>query len=268
MVDLQQDTEAKEYFDFINKKEFPCVAAKTALNWQQLDCLVVDHLACPKDDAEILDFIYQFVDTYRQSDRLYHSAAVIFRGPTVPDAAQFEELFWQRMQALANLDARRYGYDPRVVADPASPQFSFSLKEEAFFVIGLHPGSSRPARRFKYPTLVFNAHQQFEQIRTNGSYNKLRDTIRARDEAYSGSINPMLRNFGDASEAYQYTGKLLDDAWQCPFLSQHAPAALPTPHLAAKPVGPPQFTPAHSAAQRHGVPVAPGPAPESNRPAG
>ncbi len=225
------------------------MAAKTALNWKQLSCLVVDHLACPKDDAAILEFLYDFVDTYRQSGKLYHSAAIIFRGPAAPDEAQFEELFWQRMQSLSNLDARRYGYDPRVVADPTSPEFSFSLKEEAFFVIGLHPGSSRPARQFKYPTLVFNAHQQFEQIRNNNSYNKLRDTIRARDEAYSGSINPMLRNFGDSSEAYQYTGKLLDDAWQCPFLSQHASAQLPTPRLAAQPApGPPRFIPANSAA--------------------
>ena len=242
MVDLQEHTEVKDYFDFINKKEFPCVAAKTALNWQQLNCLVVDHLACPKDDAEILTFLYDFVDTNRASEKLYHSAAIVFRGPTVPDEAQFEEQFWQRMQALSNLDARRYGYDPRVVADPASPQFSFSLKEEAFFVIGLHPGSSRPARRFQYPTLVFNAHQQFEQIRAKeGGYNKLRDTIRARDVAYSGSVNPMLQNFGDASEAYQYTGKMLDAAWQCPFLSQHAHAAVPTPVFIPKPklvVGP------------------------------
>jgi hypothetical protein len=200
------------------------VAAKTALTWQQINCLVVDHLACPKDDAAILDFIYEFVDTYRQSEKLYHSAAVIFRGPTVPNEALFEELFWQRLQSLANLDAQRYGNDPRVVADPASPEFSFSLKEEAFFVVGLHPGSSRPARQFQYPTLVFNAHAQFEQIRANGRYNGLRDTIRTRDVAYSGSVNPMLQNFGTASEVYQYTGKVYDDAWKCPFLNPHGNA--------------------------------------------
>lgn len=222
MVDNQLNIVAKEYFDFIQNKEFPCVAAKTALTWQQIHPLVVDHLACPKDDQLILDFLYDFVDSYRQSDRLYHSAAVIFKGPENPTEAQFEEFFWQRMQALSNLDARRYGYDPRVVADPSSPDFSFSLKEEAFFVIGLHPGSSRRARQFSYPTLVFNAHAQFEQIRENGKYDYLRDTIRKRDVAYSGSINPMLRDFGQSSEAYQYTGRVYDDAWKCPFLSQHA----------------------------------------------
>jgi FPC/CPF motif-containing protein YcgG len=224
MVDLKEPTEVKEYFDFIAKKDFPCVAAKTALTWQQLDCLVVDHLACPKDDAEILNFIYGFVEKYRQSEKLYHSAAVIFRGPTQPNEALFEELFWQRLQSLANLDARQFGYDPRVVADPSSPEFSFSLKEEAFFVVGLHPGSGRAARQFKYPTLVFNPHAQFEQIRANGRYDSLRDTIRTRDVAYSGSVNPMLQNYGAASEVYQYTGKAYDNAWQCPFLSPHAPA--------------------------------------------
>jgi FPC/CPF motif-containing protein YcgG len=221
MIDIQNDIYSTEYLSFINKKEFPCVAAKTALTFQQIKYLVVAHLACPKDDAAILEFIYDFVDTYRQSDKLYHSAAVIFKGPEAPNEAMFEELFWQRMQALSNLDAQRYGYDRRVVADPSSSDFSFSLKEEAFFVIGLHPGSSRPARQFAYPTLVFNPHAQFEQIRNNGRYNNIRDTIRTRDVAYSGSINPMLQDYGEASEAYQYSGKAYDNSWKCPFLSQH-----------------------------------------------
>ena len=221
MTELQLDVYTEEYLSFINKKDFPCVAAKTALTWQQIKYLVVDHLACPKDDAAILDFVYDFVDTYRGSDKLSHSAAVIFKGPEEPNEALFEELFWQRLQALSNLDARRYDYDRRVVADPMSPDFSFSLKEEAFFVIGLHSGSSRPARQLRYPTLVFNPHAQFEQIRNNSRFGSLRDTIRTRDLAYSGSINPMLQDFGEASEAYQYSGRAYDQAWKCPFLSEH-----------------------------------------------
>jgi FPC/CPF motif-containing protein YcgG len=221
MLDAQNNIYAEEYLSFINKKDFPCVAAKTALTFQQLHYLVVDHLACPKDDAAILEFLYSFVDTYRQSDKLYHSAAIIFKGPAEPNETLFEELFWQRMQALSNLDAQRYGYDRRVVADPASSDFSFSLKEEAFFVIGLHPGSSRLARQFAHPTLVFNPHAQFEQIRANDRYNSIRNTIRTRDVAYSGSVNPMLQDYGNASEAYQYSGKAYNEFWKCPFLSKH-----------------------------------------------
>ncbi|HLK96483.1 MAG TPA: guanitoxin biosynthesis heme-dependent pre-guanitoxin N-hydroxylase GntA [Hymenobacter sp.] len=224
MTDDQANIIKEEYFAFIQNKDFPCVAAKTAFTWKQLHCLVVDHMACPKDDQAILDFLYGFVDEYRQSTKLYHSAAIIFKGPEDSTEAEFEEFFWQRLQAVSNLDARRYGYDPRVVADPASPDFSFSLKEEAFFVIGLHPGSSRLARQFQHPTLVFNAHAQFEQIREANRYDFLRNTIRTRDLAYSGSINPMLQDYGEASEVYQYTGRAYDETWKCPFLSQHAAA--------------------------------------------
>lgn len=224
MTEEQSNILKQEYLDFIQNRDFPCVAAKTALTWNQIQCLVVDHLACPKDDQQILQFLYDFVDTYRSSEKLYHSAAIIFKGPENPTEAEFEEHLWQRLQSVSNLDARRYGYDPRVVADPASPDFSYSLKEEAFFVIGLHPGSTRRARQFKYPTLVFNAHNQFERIREAGRYDSLRGTIRKRDEAYSGSVNPMLQDFGQASEVYQYSGKAYDAAWKCPFISQHDPA--------------------------------------------
>lgn len=223
MNDDKSNIIIQEYLDFINNKEFPCVAAKTALTWKQIKCLVVEHMACPKDDQAILQFLYDFVEEYRASTKLYHSVAIIFKGPEDPNEAQFEEFLWQRLQALSNLDARHYGYDKRVVADPASPDFSFSLKEEAFFIIGLHPGSSRLARQFRHPTLVFNAHAQFEQIRANSRYDGLRNTIRTRDVAYSGSINPMLEDYGQSSEVYQYSGRVYDETWKCPFLSQHAP---------------------------------------------
>lgn len=221
MSDQEQNIVAKEYFDFIQNRDFPCVAAKTAFTFNQIKYLVVDHLACPKDDAAILQFLYDFVDSYRNSEKLYHSAAIIFKGPENPTEAQFEEFLWQRLQSVSNLDARKYDYDKRVVADPASPDFSYSLKEEAFFVIGLHPGSSRRARQFKYPTLVFNPHDQFERIRAAERYDSLKQTIRKRDMAYSGSVNPMLEDFGQSSEVYQYSGKAYNEAWKCPFLSQH-----------------------------------------------
>ena len=49
---------------------------------------------------------------------------------------------------LQILDAENYNYDDRVEADPSSAKFSFSIKEEAFYIIGLHAASSRQARQF------------------------------------------------------------------------------------------------------------------------
>ena len=214
----------EEYKEYLLHKDFPCVAARAAVNRRQIKCLVVEHLACPKDDKEILQFLYSFVDAYRASEELFHSAAVIFKGPELINEAMFDTLLWQRLQTLANLDAQLYGFDQRVSANPNSPDFSFSLKEEAFFIIGLHPGSSRPARQFRYPTLVFNPHAQFEQMREKDQYGKMQNIVRKRDENYAGSINPMLKDYGTASEVYQYSGRQYDQTWQCPLQINHATA--------------------------------------------
>jgi len=89
-----------------------------------------------------------------------------------------------------------------------------------FFVVGLHPRASRPARRFDKPTLVFNLHDQFVRLRESGGYEKMRKTIVERDIALAGSSNPMLSRHGEGSEARQYSGRAVEDDWQCPFTRQ------------------------------------------------
>jgi uncharacterized protein len=214
----------EQYKEYIAHKAFPCVAARAALTRQQIKYLVVEHMACPKDDAKMLAFLYSFVEEYRQSEELFHSAVILFKGPELPDENLFDMLLWQRLQSLADLDARQHPYDIRVAPDPTAANFSFSLKEEAFFVIGLHPGSSRPARRFSFPALVFNPHAQFEQMRETEGYAKMQNIVRKRDLAYAGSINPMLTDYGTASEVYQYSGRQYDNTWTCPLKINHAAA--------------------------------------------
>lgn len=211
-----------EFENFINNKEFPCIAAKAALDRLQVKCLVVGNMACPKDDLVILHFLYDFVDTYRNSTSDFHSAAIIFKGNEVHDEKEFDSLLWQRLQSLVDLDAKNYAYDKRVNSDPASPDFSFSLKGEAFFIVGLNPASSRNARQFKYAALIFNPHAQFEKLREINGYDKMKRIVRKRDLAYSGSVNPMLEDFGTASEVYQYSGIKYEKNWQCPLKISHA----------------------------------------------
>lgn len=84
-------------------------------------------------------------------------------------------------------------------------------------MVGLHPGASRRARRHKIPALIFNLHDQFEQLRAQGRYEPLRRSILDRDVALAGSINPMLARHGSMSEARQYSGRVVGDVWTCPF---------------------------------------------------
>ncbi|MDB5222450.1 MAG: hypothetical protein JWN83_1117 [Chitinophagaceae bacterium] len=212
----------KAYLDYIEQKQFPCIAAKAALAKQNVRCKVAGNMACPKDDSDILKFLYDFVDEFRNSKDIYHSATIIFTGPQTGNEEMFDALLWQRLQALEILDAKNYMYDSRVEADPSSAKFSFSIKEEAFYIIGLHPASSREARKFMYPTLVFNPHSQFEQLRATTKYEAMKNAVRKKDIALSGCVNPMLHDFGQSSEVYQYSGRKYDETWECPLKITHA----------------------------------------------
>ena len=64
---------------------------------------------------------------------------------------------------------------------------------------------------------MFNLHDQFERLREEGLYERMRERILTRDVALAGSINPMLSRFGEESEARQYSGREVDDDWKCPF---------------------------------------------------
>ena len=224
MVNTAQHAIIEDYKTFIENKGFPCIAAKAALSMQHVNCFVSGNMACPKDDADILQFLYGFVDEYRNSKEIYHTATIIFSGPQINNEEMFDALLWQRLQALEILDAENYSYDNRVQSDPSSSKFSFSIKEEAFYIIGLHPASSRHARRFAYPALVFNPHAQFEELRQTTKYDVMKNVVRKRDIAFSGSVNPMLKDFGESSEVYQYSGRKYDKSWQCPIKITHAEA--------------------------------------------
>ncbi len=207
MYSFACDSLKEQYFNFLSNKAFPCVAARAALSRDHIRVFVADHMACPKDDYAIWKFLHSFADEYRNAGSFFHSAVIIFRGPDTTDEVTFEQYLFQRLHSIGSIDAQQHKYDKRVSSDPSSKDFSFSVNEEAFYVIGLHPDSSRKARQFQYPAMVFNPHQQFEELRKTDSYKKMQKIVRERDIAYSGSVNPMLKDFGQSSEVFQYSGR-------------------------------------------------------------
>ena len=203
---------------FIADPDFPCVGAKSALANGLLHIVSARDLTSSWNDLEIHRALMNWARAYKADPAGLRSLAVIFDGPDDLDEKAFEDSLWERIQSLADKDAwKGLPYDPRVCLDPENPHFSLSFGGEAFFVIGLHPRSSRPARRFRQPALVFNLHDQFERLRAEGRYERMRERILARDADLAGSINPMLARHGEASEAAQYSGRLVEDGWKCPF---------------------------------------------------
>lgn len=198
--------------------DFPCVGAKSAMARGTMEILGARDIASAWDDLRIHDTLRRFAEQYRAEPQLFRSLAVVFAGPTELDEAAFERAVWARIQSLSDKDVwLGQDWDPRVSPNPEDPHFSLSFGGEAFFVVGLHPHASRPARRFPRPAMIFNLHDQFETLRAQGKYETMREKIMVRDEALAGSRNPMLARHGEVSEARQYSGRVVEAGWRCPF---------------------------------------------------
>jgi FPC/CPF motif-containing protein YcgG len=209
---------AHAFRDFIRDPPFPCVGAKSALSKGQMKIVVARDITSGWDDMRIYPALLAFAARYKRAPDLFQSFAVVFEGPGDLGEEQFERHLWARAQSLADKDCwLGQPWDQRVADDPESPHFSLSFGGEAFFIVGLHPRASRPARRFSSPALVFNLHAQFEALRAANRYEKLRTSILERDAALAGSVNPMLARHGEMSEARQYSGRAVSEAWRCPF---------------------------------------------------
>ena len=209
---------AAEFAEFISDRAFPCVGAKAALNRDGMRFVVARDFRSAWDDLRILPALHALAKRYGREPMLFQSLVVLFASGAPETEADYEHGLWQRLQSLSDKD-QWLGQrpDPRVAHDPGDPHFAMSFGSEAFFVVGLHPGSSRPARRFHVPAMVFNLHDQFEQLRASGRYDPLREAIIGRDVALAGSPNPMLAAHGSVSAARQYSGRAVGADWQCPF---------------------------------------------------
>lgn len=208
----------KEFHDFIIEKNHPCVMANTVFLMKDYDLNVYEELGSKSTAKLLVEDIKTYVENYNFADNKFKTFIAVFPDADVVSEIEFENLLWRQLQFIHETDSQPW--DERVSNDPENDNFSFSIAGRAFYVIGMHPKSSRIARRSPYPTLVFNLHWQFEKLREMGAYYKVRDKIRERDAELQGSINPVLEDFGDNSEARQYSGRNVSDAWKCPFHSK------------------------------------------------
>ena len=214
---------ADRFRAFIAERTFPCVGAKSAMARGGLEIILARDVTSAWDDLHIYSALRRLVARYRRRPAPFISLAVLFAGPETLAEAEFETALWDRVQSLSDKDAwLGEAHDPRVSSHPSDADFSLSFAGEACFIVGLHPGAGRPARRFEVPALVFNLHDQFERLRDEGRYEQLRRSIIARDTALAGAPNPMLARFGDSSEARQYSGREVGDDWRCPFARKPA----------------------------------------------
>jgi FPC/CPF motif-containing protein YcgG len=202
---------------FVKRESFPCLGAKAALKRRALECVCAGDIRSASHDRDITRELQSFAAKTR-TDETFISKVILFPGSPLLSEIEFEAALWQRLRAIHLIDRDQHAWDSSVSDDPQTPHFSMSIGGRGFFIVGMHPRASRQARRFQCPVMVFNLHSQFEQLRADGRYEKLRTAIITRDVMSSGSSNPMLAVHGQRSAARQYSGRQVPDDWACPFV--------------------------------------------------
>lgn len=203
--------------EFIRDAAHPCVMAKSVLAHEAIESGVYRRLGCPSAARAMCVDLYRSLAGRHDG---FWSFAALFPAERVAGEAEFESRLWTHLQLMHDFDAPLHPWDSAVSSDAADAGFSFSIGGRAWYVIGLHPDASRKARRFDHVALVFNPHAQFDDLRRRGRYEVMRTRIRQRDQRLQGSINPMLADHGESSEARQYSGRAVEASWRCPFVAQ------------------------------------------------
>lgn len=202
---------------FVGDPQFPCVGAKSAIAHESVRFGVYDRIGSPTSSAGLARDLFTFTQdplVVTQDD--FVTFVAMFREPGELTEEEFERLLWDELAQLTKLDAPLHDWDPSVSSNPDDPHFAFSFAGLAFFVVGLHPQSSRLARQFPWPTLVFNPHAQFVRLKESQKMQRMQEVIRERDQELQGSLNPNLGEHGEISEARQYSGRRVEPDWEPP----------------------------------------------------
>ncbi|WP_017732959.1 guanitoxin biosynthesis heme-dependent pre-guanitoxin N-hydroxylase GntA [Nafulsella turpanensis] len=217
-VSIQESQKVESQLrNFILDRNFPCLAAKASFNTNSYRVGVYRTLGGKNSSLGLSHDLLHFIQEQERLESDYTSFLAAFLSPIPDSEKEFEQLLWNQLQELHRQSSRYFEWDSSVSQHPDDPEFSFSFGGTAFYVVGMHPSSSRKARSFPYPLLVFNPHRQFEELKQNGTYSTMKAKIRERDQQLQGSLNPMLQDFGEGSEAKQYSGRNVAEGWKCPF---------------------------------------------------
>ena len=191
--------------DLVLSPRFSCLGAKAAFNEKSYGFAVFDEMGTKQATRNLSYQLFDFAHSTKRKREQYSSFVAVFRRPLHLTEREFELCLWLQLRQLHRLDPS--DWDSNVSADPADPHFSFSFGGQAFYIVGMHANSSRAARRFRWPALVFNPHEQFERLRSDGNWKRMQHAIRERETVLQGNVNPMLSEFGEESEARQYSGR-------------------------------------------------------------
>jgi FPC/CPF motif-containing protein YcgG len=206
-----------QFGSMLKSPSWPCLMGRQAIVDGRYAFSILDELGSRASAEATRNAIVKFNEQFPRRERSpqYASYIAVFRSPVCATEEAFEALLWRHLQMIHDGDVS--SWNAEVSPDPAHPRFSFSVGGRAFYVIGMHSAASRYARRFAYPALIFNPHDQFEALRAAAVFDRVKAAVQRADRELQGSTNPMLTDHGVISEARQYSGRKVEGDWRCPF---------------------------------------------------
>jgi FPC/CPF motif-containing protein YcgG len=207
-----------EIRSLILQKNYPCVAAIQSVVRNDYVIGTYGEFGSGNYWHQLRSDLLHFLALQRSSQSRYLSFWAVFtaHNQSHDNESDFEDKLWRELSLLSSEEERAADWG-KSSSDPNDPSFCLSLQGERLFVVGLHPESSRVARRFPRPAMVFNAFSQFETFEKEGTYAGLVKIIRQNELKFQGSINPMVLAHGDLWESIQFSGRDNPETWKCPF---------------------------------------------------
>ena len=191
---------------------FPCLGGSGATRRDEYRFGVYGPLGSAEATADCAHDLARFVDE-RPAEQ--HPVAVFvaaFHGPLVPDELAFEQALWKHLGGVHELDVQRSSDRPFPATPVDADDPGFFFRDRDFFVVGFHPASSRWARRFGWPILVFNALTHSTELQESGQHERMQQKILARDCELQGTVNPSL----SYPQRGQFSGRTITAGWRCP----------------------------------------------------
>ena len=214
---LKAELYKNDFETFVGQDGYPCIGAQAAVNGKSYAIGLFDNMNGVKSAEGLGNGLSEYIDYLDKRASDFMTYIAIFKNDKFDSEKSFEVSLWSLLNRLHANDIQNTDWNEEVGHNPDDSDFSFSFGGKAFFMVGLHPKSSRKARRLGHTAIAFNLHNQFENLRKKGRYQKIKEAIRTNEIAFSGSINPMLNDFGEGLEAPQYSGRKVSPDWKCPF---------------------------------------------------
>ncbi|MFB9906727.1 guanitoxin biosynthesis heme-dependent pre-guanitoxin N-hydroxylase GntA [Allokutzneria oryzae] len=217
---MKSDAQA-ELEEFISSKNFSCLGARAAV---KRGSITHGHYRRLGDEQSALEnhrdlLRYAIGLDQKLSDKSFMTFVATFDEPGLVDEDEYERLIWKHLQIMHDIDSEDHGLDPGSSSDPNEPNFGFHTGGHAFFVVGMHPGSSRATRRFSKAAMAFNSNKQFMML--GEKFFSMQDRIRKTELTNNGSVNPSFVTYEYQQPARHFSGRFTAADWECPYTSRH-----------------------------------------------